>query len=69
MTPVTTTALDRSDILDMMGSLKLFGMRSAFDEVISTAVKRQYERNASSKGYVYARFSRPLGAGGATERR
>ena len=35
--------LERTDILDMMGSLKLFGMRSAFDEIVSTAVKRQHE--------------------------
>ena len=35
--------LDRTDILDMMGSLKLFGMRSAFDEIVTTAVKRQHE--------------------------
>jgi ABC-type proline/glycine betaine transport system permease subunit len=27
----------------MMGSLKLFGMRSAFDEIVTTAVKRQHE--------------------------
>ena len=33
---------DRTDILDMMGSLKLFGMRSAFDEIVTTAVKRQH---------------------------
>ena len=35
--------LERTDILDMMGSLKLFGMRSAFDEIVTTAVKRQHE--------------------------
>ena len=27
--------LERTDILDMMGSLKLFGMRSAFDEIVT----------------------------------
>ena len=35
--------LERTDILDMMGSLKLFGMRTAFDEIVTTAVKRQHE--------------------------
>ena len=35
--------MERTDILDMMGSLKLFGMRSAFDEIVTTALKRQHE--------------------------
>jgi DNA replication protein DnaC len=35
--------MERTAILDMMGSLKLFGMRSAFDEIVTTAIKRQHE--------------------------
>jgi DNA replication protein DnaC len=35
--------MDRTHILDMMGELKLYGMRAAFDEVISHAVKRRHE--------------------------
>ena len=35
--------MDRTHILDLMGSLKLYGMRAAFDEVMSHAVKRQHE--------------------------
>jgi DNA replication protein DnaC len=35
--------MDRTHILDMMGELKLYGMRAAFDEVMSHAVKRQHE--------------------------
>jgi DNA replication protein DnaC len=35
--------MERSDILDMMGSLKLFGMKAAFDEIVTAAVKRQHE--------------------------
>jgi DNA replication protein DnaC len=35
--------MERTDILDMMGSLKLFGMRAAFDEIVTTALKRQHE--------------------------
>jgi DNA replication protein DnaC len=35
--------MERTHILDLMGSLKLYGMRAAFDEVISHAVKRQHE--------------------------
>jgi DNA replication protein DnaC len=35
--------MERSDILDMMGDLKLYGMQAAFDEIVTTAVKRQHE--------------------------
>jgi DNA replication protein DnaC len=35
--------MERSEILETMGSLKLFGMRAAFDEIVTTAVKRQHE--------------------------
>jgi DNA replication protein DnaC len=35
--------MERSQILETMGELKLFGMRAAYDEVIATAVKRQHE--------------------------
>ncbi|UUP16440.1 Insertion sequence IS5376 putative ATP-binding protein [Nitratireductor thuwali] len=35
--------MDRTDILATMGSLKLFGMKAAYDEIIRTAVKRQHE--------------------------
>ena len=35
--------MERSEILGAMGELKLYGMKAAFDEIISTAVKRQHE--------------------------
>ena len=35
--------MDRSDILELMAKLKLFGMRTAYDELMATAIKRQYE--------------------------
>jgi len=35
--------MDRSDILELMAKLKLFGMRAAYDELMATAIKRQYE--------------------------
>jgi DNA replication protein DnaC len=34
--------MERHEILDMMGTLKLAGMRQAYDEVIADAVKRQH---------------------------
>jgi DNA replication protein DnaC len=35
--------MQRTEILDLMGTLKLYGMRSAYDEVMATAIKRQHE--------------------------
>jgi hypothetical protein len=35
--------MERSQILDAMGQLKLYGMKAAYDEIITTAVKRQHE--------------------------
>ena len=35
--------MERTEVLDMMGTLKLYGMKAAYDEVVTTAVKRQYE--------------------------
>ncbi len=35
--------MERSEILAAMSSLKLYGMKAAFDEIITTAVKRQHE--------------------------
>ena len=35
--------MERTEILELMGELKLFGMRAAYDEVMATAIKRQHE--------------------------
>ena len=35
--------MERSQILEAMGELKLYGMKAAYDEIIATAVKRQHE--------------------------
>jgi DNA replication protein DnaC len=35
--------MERSEILETMSTLKLYGMKGAFDEVMATAVKRQHE--------------------------
>ena len=34
--------MERHEILDMMATLKLAGMRAAFDEIIATGLKRQH---------------------------
>ena len=35
--------MERTEVLDMMSSLKLYGMRSAYDETLATAIKRKHE--------------------------
>ena len=35
--------MERTEVLDMMSSLKLYGMRSAYDETLVTALKRKHE--------------------------
>lgn len=35
--------MERTQIFDLMGELKLYSMRAVFDEIMATAVKRQHE--------------------------
>ena len=35
--------MERTEILDMMGGLKLYGMKSAYDEMLAMALKRKHE--------------------------
>jgi hypothetical protein len=35
--------MERTQLFDRMGELKLYGMKAAFDEILATAVKRQHE--------------------------
>ena len=35
--------MERTQIFDLMGELKLYGMKAAFDEIMAAAVKRQHE--------------------------
>ena len=35
--------MERTEVLDMMGTLKLFGMKDAYDEALATAIKRKHE--------------------------
>src|ERR1700757_2065181 len=36
-------SMERTEVLDMMSTLKLFGMRGAYDETLATAIKRKHE--------------------------
>ena len=35
--------MERTEVLDMMGELKLYGMKGAYDETLATALKRKHE--------------------------
>jgi hypothetical protein len=35
--------MERAEILDAMSTLKLHGMKTAYDEIIATATKRRHE--------------------------
>jgi hypothetical protein len=39
--------MERTEILDMMGALKLYGMKAAYDETLTAAVKRKHEPQRS----------------------
>ena len=49
--------MERSTILATMGELKLFGMRAAFDQLITTAVKRQHEPQRVIGDFVAAEIA------------
>ena len=34
--------MERTQVLDLMGNLKLYGMRNAYDEVMAAGIKRQH---------------------------
>ena len=42
--------MERSEILAHMGELKLHGMKSAFDQIVGAAVKRQHEPQRALHG-------------------
>src|SRR5438045_9442092 len=35
--------MERTDVLELMARLKLYGMRAAYDEVVATGIKRRHE--------------------------
>ena len=41
--------MKRTDILELMSTLKLYGMRAAYDEVMTTGIKRPHEPGSRHK--------------------
>ena len=50
--------MERTEVLDMMGGLKLYGMRSAYDETLATALKRKHEPQRFVGDLLKAEISR-----------
>ena len=40
--------MERTDILELMSTLKLYGMRAAYDEVMTTGISAGTSRRGSS---------------------
>jgi DNA replication protein DnaC len=49
--------MERAEILATMGELKLYGMKAAFDQIVTTAVKRQHEPQRVIGDFVTAEIS------------
>ena len=49
--------MERSEILATMSELKLFGMKSAFDQIVTAAVKRQHEPQRVIGDFVAAEIA------------
>ena len=43
--------MERTQLFDLMGELKLYGMKAAFDEIMATAIKRRHEPAADCARY------------------
>ena len=49
--------MERTQVLDAIGQLKLYGMRTAYDEIITAAVKRQHEPQQITGDLLHAEIT------------
>ncbi|TWB59206.1 hypothetical protein FBZ94_105482 [Bradyrhizobium sacchari] len=56
--PPEDLLMERTQIFDLMGELKLYGMKAAFDEVMANTIKRQHDLSASSATCATPRSTR-----------
>jgi hypothetical protein len=49
--------MERTQLFDLMGELKLYGMKAAFDEIMATAFKRQHEPQRIVGDLLYAEIN------------
>ena len=50
--------MERTEVLDMMGTLKLYGIKGAYDEALANAIGASMSRSASSVSYSEPRYRR-----------
>jgi hypothetical protein len=49
--------MERTQVLEMMGELKLYGMKAAYDETLAVALKRQHEPQRFVGDLLHAEIS------------
>ncbi len=49
--------MERTEVLDMMSSLKLYGMKAAYDETLASALKRKHEPQRFVGDLLHAEIS------------
>src|SRR5450432_716012 len=49
--------MERTEVLDLMSQLRLFGMKNAYDEILATALKRQHEPQRFADDLLKAEIS------------
>jgi hypothetical protein len=62
-------SMERTEVLDMMGELKPYGMKNAYDETLATALKRRHEPQLSRGSDKPARAPPPFSSIMARHRR
>src|ERR1700677_3379341 len=50
--------MERTEVIEMMSELKLYGMKSAYDEIYATALKRQHEPQRLGGDLLKAEYRR-----------
>ena len=61
--------MERTEVLDMMSGLKLYGMRSAYDETLAAAIKRKHEPQRFVGDLLKAESGRTVRARSSTSSR
>jgi hypothetical protein len=56
--------MERSQLFDLMGELKLYGMKAAFDEIMATAVNVRRRSRESAVAAVINNFVKMLASRG-----
>src|SRR5882757_10027162 len=61
--------MERTDVLELMSTLKLYGMRAAYDEVMTTGIKRRHEPPRIVGDLLNAEIAEKAANGSISQRR